>query len=224
MVNITDIYERVLVVLNKENRGYVTRDEFNSLAKQAQLEIFESYFTKKALSVQGENDTDYSNPVMNVEEKITFFDNVMTIPRGTTRVLPYPMMMYRLGVVDIAGRQIDEVSHKDLLYINLSPLTSPTITQPVYVRHEGGIVIYPLDYEGDVTVNYLRTPMAPNFSGTVVGQQVLPGMNDVNFELHPSEEIELTNKILTYMGVVTRDGEVVQFASGKESQIQNSEQ
>ena len=224
MVNITDIYERVLVVLNKENRGYVTRDEFNSLATQAQLEIFESYFTKKALSIQGENDTDYSNPVMNVEEKITFFDNVMTIPRGTTRVLPYPMMMYRLGVVDIAGRQIDEVSHKDLLYINLSPLTSPTTTQPVYVRHEGGIVIYPLDYEGDVTVNYLRTPTAPNFSGTVVGQQVLPGMNDVNFELHPSEEIELTNKILTYMGVVTRDGEVVQFASGKESQIQNSEQ
>ena len=224
MVNITDIYERVLVVLNKENRGYVTRDEFNSLAKQAQLEIFESYFTKKALSIQGENDTDYSNPVMNVEEKITFFDNVMTINRGTTRVLPYPMMMYRLGVVDINGRQIDEVSHKDLLYINLSPLTSPTMTQPVYVRHEGGIVIYPLDYEGDVTVNYLRTPAAPNFSGTVVGQQVLPGMNDVNFELHPSEEIELTNKILTYMGVVTRDGEVVQFASGKESQIQNSEQ
>ena len=64
MVPITDVYQRVLVVLNKENRGYVTRDEFSSLAQQAQLEIFESYFTKHALSIAGENDTTYSNPCL----------------------------------------------------------------------------------------------------------------------------------------------------------------
>ena len=223
MVDVNTVYQRLLVILNKENRGYVTKDEFNSLARQVQLEIFESYFTKKALSLQGENDTDYSNPPMNVEEKITFFDQVTSITRSD-RILPYPTNFYRLGVVDIAGRQADEVEHKDLLYINLSPLTAPTIEQPVYTRHEGGIVIYPLTYSGDVTVNYLRQPVPPNFTGTVMGQQVIAGTEDVAFELHPSEEHEIVTRMLSYFGVVTRDADVSGFGSQQTQQITAVEQ
>ena len=40
-VNVNSVYTKVLYVLNKENRGYMTPAEFNSLAQQAQLEIFE---------------------------------------------------------------------------------------------------------------------------------------------------------------------------------------
>ena len=31
-------------ILNKDNNGYITPEEFNSFAKQAQLEIFNQYF------------------------------------------------------------------------------------------------------------------------------------------------------------------------------------
>ena len=44
MVNINTVYTTVLYILNKEQRGYVTPAEFNSLAVQVQEEIFESYF------------------------------------------------------------------------------------------------------------------------------------------------------------------------------------
>ena len=135
MVPITDVYQRVLVVLNKENRGYVTRDEFNSLAQQAQLEIFESYFSKHALSLQGENDTTYSNPTENISEKIHFFST--TSPQlvddpSNDGFFVYPDSFYRLGVVRVFGadgvpRIADEVAHNDITYINLSPLTAPCL-------------------------------------------------------------------------------------------------
>ena len=44
MVNIDNVYQKVLVFANKEQRGYVTPQEFNMFASQAQLEIIEQYF------------------------------------------------------------------------------------------------------------------------------------------------------------------------------------
>ena len=41
MVNIDTVYQRVLAIANKEQRGYITPQEFNLLANQAQMEIFE---------------------------------------------------------------------------------------------------------------------------------------------------------------------------------------
>ena len=43
MVNIDTVYQRVLALANKEQRGYVTPQEFNLLANQAQQELFEQY-------------------------------------------------------------------------------------------------------------------------------------------------------------------------------------
>ena len=44
MVNIDTVYQRVLALANKEQRGYITPQEFNLFANQAQYEIFEQYF------------------------------------------------------------------------------------------------------------------------------------------------------------------------------------
>ena len=43
-INIDTIYQRVLAIANKEQRGYITPQEFNLFADQAQMEIFEQYF------------------------------------------------------------------------------------------------------------------------------------------------------------------------------------
>ena len=42
-VNIDTVYQRVLVLANKEQRGYITPQEFNLLANQAQQNLFEQY-------------------------------------------------------------------------------------------------------------------------------------------------------------------------------------
>ena len=44
MINVDRIYQRVLTLANKEQRGYITPQELNILANQAQMDIFEQYF------------------------------------------------------------------------------------------------------------------------------------------------------------------------------------
>ena len=50
-VSIDTVYQRVLAIANKEQRGYLTPQEFNLLANQAQMDIFEQYFYEDAVKV-----------------------------------------------------------------------------------------------------------------------------------------------------------------------------
>ena len=43
-INVDTVYRTVLLIMNKEQRGYLTPEEFNKIGQQAQLEIFNSYF------------------------------------------------------------------------------------------------------------------------------------------------------------------------------------
>jgi len=75
MVNVNTVYQTVLQILNKEQRGYITPAEFNNLAQQVQLEIFESYFPDgNQLNRQNQNntqnDTEFFNIFKNQEEKL----------------------------------------------------------------------------------------------------------------------------------------------------------
>ena len=219
MVAVDNVYRTVLNILNKESRGYITPSEFNTLAKQAQTEIFEQYFTTQYRIQQGPmSDGDYSDLLRNVEEKITFFDNTSDVLTRVEQIAQYPDDFYRLGTTftEANSTHVTEVSHKDVLYINKAPLTAPTANQPVYTRHEGGIRVYPDNI--DVRMVYVRIPATPMWVGTTFNGQLIEG-NSAPFELHPSEEPELVAKILAYSGVIVRAADVVQAAAAKEQQI-----
>ena len=74
MVNIDRVYQKVLALANKEQRGYITPQEFNLFADHAQMEIFEQYFydLDQLQRVPG-NDITYSDRLTNVENKISHF-------------------------------------------------------------------------------------------------------------------------------------------------------
>ena len=74
-VSIDTVYQRVLAIANKEQRGYVTPQEFNILANQAQMDIFEQYFyDKNQFLRQPGNDTTYSDMIDLLDEKIDIFE------------------------------------------------------------------------------------------------------------------------------------------------------
>ena len=112
------------------------------------------------------------------------------------------------------------------MYLNRAPLTKPTINNPVYLRHEGGVVIHPTTGIASIIINYIRKPAEVKWaggtlSGQIVANTTAPGYQ--NFELHASEEPELVVKILAYAGVVIRAADITQAASVKEQQIIQSE-
>lgn len=233
MVSINNVYKTVLTILNKENRGYVTPEEFNDYARQSQLEIFESYFSAANRAVG--NESDYSDTVRNVGEKISYFENEAALLKSsftsaltnvTNDYYAYPSDFYRLGVVNASGVFVQEISNKDYLFVNRAPLTSPTITNPVYLLHEGGLVVKPTAIT-TVNISYVRKPNDPNWVGTSVAGQIIATPADTlysNFELHKSEETELVAKIVGLAGVTIKAIDVAQIAAQKETQIIQSEQ
>ena len=74
-VSIDTVYQRVLALANKEQRGYITPQEFNLFANQAQMEIFEQYFydIKQFNRIPG-NTQEYSDPLSVLYEKIGVFE------------------------------------------------------------------------------------------------------------------------------------------------------
>ena len=73
-INVNTVYKTVLSILNKEQRGYMTPQEFNTIATQVQLEIFEQYFEdlNQHLRVQN-SDSDYADRIAIIEEKMSIF-------------------------------------------------------------------------------------------------------------------------------------------------------
>ena len=74
-INVDTVYKTVLLILNKEQRGYMTPDEFNKMGQQVQLEIFEKYFEDLNQLIRSpQTESDYADRVAYLEEKISEFE------------------------------------------------------------------------------------------------------------------------------------------------------
>ena len=108
-INVNQVYKTVLLILNKEQRGYITPDEFNKIATQVQLETFENYSEDLNQLIRvPQTDTDYADRVANIDEKLAIFKRfgVGTYDNSTTPANPFftlPTDLYRLGAVTYKG-------------------------------------------------------------------------------------------------------------------------
>ena len=238
MVNINNVYQSVLVITNKDNRGYITPDEFNRLAEQAQNEIFASYFAREAgYELNAFLTSDFSDPNTYLAEKISVFYKELALTKLNNE-FTYPNNLYRVGVVSVDDIVADRASNEEIKYINLSPLTAPVKKQPVYTLTDSGVVVYPSTITTGVKLDYLKQPVRPKWgyvsNGTIpyYDPTVFDPDSDsydvaaksYNFELHPSEENNLVVNILNYAGVVIKQPDVAGFAQGKEQQNAATEQ
>ena len=74
MISCDTVYQKVLALANKEQRGYITPQEFNLFADHAQKDIFRQYFydLDQAKRRPG-NNTNYSDVSDIIKEKIAVF-------------------------------------------------------------------------------------------------------------------------------------------------------
>ncbi len=230
MVNVNAVYETVLAILNKEQRGYLDPEEFNLLSAQVQRELFESYFLKETQTPDMESD--FANPGISIDEKIAEFEiQVDLAERSDDSFFEYPSDFYRLGVVLSGNVIIEPISHMKVAYMLLSNLTSPSEDQPVYVKEKGGIQVYPdgdANAITDVKMIYVKTPSNPvwGFDATEFddsGEVIYSSDASTNFELHESEQHELVARILAYAGIVVRDPAVTGFAQQVEGKLNQTE-
>ena len=234
-VSVDTVYQRVLSILNKEQRGYLTPQEFNLFANQAQQDLFEQYFydINQFGRVPG-NDTEYSDMLTLLNEKINIFETDAAPTRTSNRFL-LPNDMYRLGsivykntttnsfgVASTEYIEAERINANEFLYINASPLTKPTNTRPVFTSNTNGIKVYGNSEITDaslVNYQYIKKPTAVQWKYQMVfGEALYDSSYSIDFELHPSEEVELVLKVLGLAGLSIKDLSVYQVANSEEQQ------
>jgi hypothetical protein len=238
MVNIDSVYQKVLALANKEQRGYITPQEFNLFANHAQMDIFEQYFYDlNQFDRSKENDLEYSGMMNVLEEKISVFEKfkvAMSAMSGNQATLPTDL--YRLGTVfyGAAGYdvEVEKVGKKELEYMLRTSLAAPVDARPVYVRKSDTLLkIFPASPStsystSNITCNYIKKPTKVVWTYNVVAGNALynsTAADAQNFELHASEETELVYKILELAGITLNKPGLVQLAGTEDMQKQQQE-
>ena len=133
MISIDTVYQKVLAIANKEQRGYITPQEFNLLAAQAQQLIFEQYFYDlNQFNRAGGNGMEYGDIMNILEEKISFFEkygqdlNGNTANRGILPAECYRLGQVQFGTFNTDSVVVEKIRVKDLAQILSAPLTAPT--------------------------------------------------------------------------------------------------
>jgi len=230
-VNINTVYKRVLAIANKEQRGYITPQEFNVFANQAQMDIFEQYFYdyNQFVRIHG-NDSVFGDAVEILKEKISEFEATAAVASGTT----LPTDLYRLVSVQFNNVEASYVSNREYSATALHPLLRPNDARPVYTRQGGSIKVFgnaannqaPEQKTTSVNCEYIKTPTDVNWGYNVVlGKPIYNAATSVNFELHESEEVSLVNRILILASITIEDPQLSQAANIEEAKdIQQKKQ
>ena len=191
-INVNEVYKTVLLILNKEQRGYITPDEFNKIGTQVQLEIFEKYFEdmNQQLRVR-QDDTEYADRVKNIDDKISIFKTLQDCSWSASLnawELPTNPAVHRIGTVfyekGVDLVEVERVQQNELVYLNLSPITKPSETFPVYAYEDKNtstvspkLYIQPATISGSskvVKASYVRKPSNPRWGYSIgnLGQYV----------------------------------------------------
>jgi hypothetical protein len=227
-VNVDIVYKTVLLILNQQQRGYMTPDEFNKTATQVQLTIFEGYASDLNQQYRlPDNDTEYGDRVKNIEQKLQFFQkyiNNAAVPGAITGTNPFTIDttvvtdLYRLGSVMYQGVQLGQYSQRnEVTQLFLSPLTQPTDKFPIYLYESGQLFVFPntIITPNDINISYLATPANVTWAYTTggLGEYIYAAGASIDFQLDVTEQTEIILRILAYAGVIIQDPSIVQMAS-----------
>jgi len=234
-INVNTVYQTVLLILNKEQRGYLSPFEFNNIATQVQLEIIDDYLEtlNQQLRVP-QNESEYGDRVKNIDNQLSALKEIQPLDPTTTWVanneynttaLTTPI--YVIGTVIYKDEQeIERVDRNEWLRINMSKLTRPSEDYPLYLYENGSIFIQPSDlvkidpvtalpYD-QFSVSYIRKPVDVvwAYSTGSVGQYIWDGSPGAVAPFIPTTgsqnfELQDTDQVKVILSILKYAGVVI---------------
>ena len=182
---INSVRNTVLSVLNKNNYGYISPSDFNLFSKQAQLDLFETYFYQYNYQINKENarqsGTGYADIRKTMEELIEMFSvsnplslsntpptisNVYYLPSPTTTGDDYyllnKVLVYDNFIVDGTTTDVDP-SGKEIIDLSSAFITDGVQAGDVVALVSGGITQY-------VTVTFVNSETSLYTTASIVTQ------------------------------------------------------
>ena len=219
-INIDSVYQTVQGLANKEQRGFITPQDFNLFANQAQLDIFEQYFydLNAQIAERPEN--------REIGDAVTLIRNKLkpwTQTTSTTGNLPPGARSGRVYTGSGIGTDkgitpipMDPIEYHDIIR---SKWHKDGFSEPVTWNVENEKIVL-ADGSGVIggTVEYVEgRPNLVYWGYVVVNEKAMydPSTSQ-HFQLHKSEQPDIVVKILELAGVAIEDGQLIQYANAEE--------
>ena len=236
-MTIDEVYRLVQTFASKDQRGFITPSEFNLLAKQAELELYnkrlsiikEKAPTRKSQGIYGES----LSPELAKQDIVGFL--VSDIINTVNDPVPYKGSTITRSADYIesifinqdeehsisTNIPVDIVEPKDVNQILRSSLVKPSIEYPIALISGASssvkrVSIFPEEIKSVVMYYYVYNNNVKWNYVTIAGKPVYNSSGSQQLVISPRVHGEVVVKILEYLGVSIREAEIVQYAQANE--------
>lgn len=245
MISVIEIFNVVRDIANKEQKGFVTPEVFNTFADIAQKNIFNEMFKELLMSQQVKRQAvdpgRYKSVKKSVLEDLSRYVQEAFLPGGQGQILAAEDVVLFEKPQDfariISARMSETNNSVEIMYdtekvsrmIN-SRLSGPTDDFPIMVVGYD-LRVYPATAT-DVILRYYRQPTSmnngildinalPTYSVTAstvdAGQYVVNPFDIRDFDLPNHYKNELVTEILKLIGVRLRDADVFNYTNAEDA-------
>lgn len=235
MISVKRVYEVLRDLANKEQRGFVSPGEFNTMAPVAQMAIYNKMWDEVLLAesisrrnIDGQRGMSKINDVRN--ELAAYLKK--EVKSSNTTVFAYPDDFYKLESITTVGVELNgdttaipiDITYDPfkITYIRKSTLSKPTLERPVAVA-SSDLEVYPRSVpkieiryfcipQGRNTSTGARTTGQPEYSYTIIsGDEVYYSSTSVDFDLPEDREPELVIEMAGMIGTSLRDAALINY-------------
>lgn len=217
-MNINEAIKLVRFILNKDQNGNIRGDDFNLMAPIAQMSVLNDRIGN-IKKYQISNPPPYGFSVsQKAREELMPLMVKPTTTAVTAGLATYPADYIYYNTLSAGGYLIKEATEDEILELNNSANTPPSVRFPKFVMHSDGFYIYPATITS-IKVSWLRKPLTPIWAYTIVNnEEVYDSGNSQDFELAETTHLEIVMQILSMSGVNLNMLQVTQYAQAMEAQ------
>jgi hypothetical protein len=238
---IDEVYKLVQTFANKEQRGYITPSEFNLLAQQAELELYNKRLKIIIEKSQPKKAAGFYNETLSYDvarQDLSAFLNTSSINVSQSASAGSPHLGAIGGLktdyIEAIYTAVDEehsihtnipvdiVEPKDVAHVLRSNLVKPSFEYPIALIGKSGenevkkISVFPEEISSILVYHYSYDNKPTYGYVTIAGKPVFNFSTSIQLKISSRCHGEVVVKILEYLGVTIREAEVVQYAQANE--------
>lgn len=230
-MNINDIHNVILFYINKEQQGYITHEEIDTVLDRAQMILFDQYHTnpkipaKAQAELYGESQR-IDDALSPFKDKYTFIgadtpSGIISLPTNYIHLIALYTTTYNSQLGRNVYSAVQVLSEEELIERLESQVIPVSSEDPVAIMNsQNKIQLFP-EVASTGAVYYFRRPAVPKFGYVQVGRNVT--YNPITSTQLEWRETDINNIIITalqFYGINLSYPELVQFAATKEAQGQ----
>ena len=223
-MTIDEIYRLVQAFASKDQRGFITPAEFNLMARQAELELYNERLQVVMEGSQAKKIAGYYKkaltPAVAEQDILPFlYKSEISLTAGEGVIISdYVCQLY----VTSNNIAVDIVTAKNVGQIQRSSLAKPSTDYPVALLSSNTgsvkVSVFP-NTISEVSCYYYLYNNKPTWNYvTIAGKPVYDSSNSAAFLISSRCHGELVIKILGYLGVSIREADLVNYAQNKEAE------